>query len=86
VPGVVILDEMLRAVEVAANAPGATTRWRISAAKFLSPVLPGEELTLAHEPLADGSVRSTASRNGQLVAHALLVPAPSTPVSSQDER
>ncbi len=85
-PGVVILDEMLRAVEVGAKAPAATTRWRISAAKFLSPVLPGEELTLAHEPQADGAVRFTASRNGQLVAHALLVPAPDTQVGSQDER
>jgi 3-hydroxyacyl-[acyl-carrier-protein] dehydratase len=76
VPGVVLLDETLRAVEQ--DAAGAATRWRISAAKFVSPVRPGEQLTLMHEPLADGSLRFTVSRDGRLVAHGLLVPAPQT--------
>lgn len=74
VPGVVLLDETLRAVEQ--DAADTAKRWRISTAKFLSPVRPGEELTLAHEPQADGSLRFTVSRNGQLVAHGVLVPAP----------
>lgn len=83
VPGVVLLDETLRAVEQ--DAAGAATRWRISTAKFLSPVRPGEELTLEHEPLADGSLRFTVSRDGRLVAHGVLIPAP-TVVGSQHER
>jgi 3-hydroxyacyl-[acyl-carrier-protein] dehydratase len=74
VPGVVLLDETLRAVEE--DAATAATRWRIGTAKFLKPVRPGEALTLAHEPQADGSLRFTVSRNGQLVAHGVLVPAP----------
>ncbi|GAC1457806.1 MAG: hypothetical protein PVS2B3_04450 [Steroidobacteraceae bacterium] len=73
VPGVVLLDETLRAVEADAD---AAKRWRISTAKFLSPVRPGEELTLAHEPQPDGSLRFTVSRHGQLVAHGVLAPAP----------
>jgi 3-hydroxymyristoyl/3-hydroxydecanoyl-(acyl carrier protein) dehydratase len=73
VPGVVLLDETLRAVEQ--DSAAAATRWRISMAKFLSPVRPGEELTLAHESQADGSLRFTVSREGQLVAHGVLAPA-----------
>jgi 3-hydroxyacyl-[acyl-carrier-protein] dehydratase len=84
VPGVVLLDETLRALEQDAGA--AVTRWRISTAKFLSPVRPGEELTLGHEPLADGSLRFTVLRDGQLVAHGVLVPAAHTEVGSPDER
>lgn len=73
VPGVVLLDETLRVVEQ--NPDTAATRWRISSAKFVSPVRPGEELTLEQEPLPDGSLRFTVTRNAQLVAHGLLVPA-----------
>ena len=73
VPGVVLLDETLRAVEQ--DAAAAARRWRIGTAKFLSPVRPGEELRLEHEPLADGSLRFTVSRDGQLVAHGVLIPA-----------
>jgi 3-hydroxyacyl-[acyl-carrier-protein] dehydratase len=84
VPGVVLLDEILRAVEQ--DTPAAPRRWRISTAKFLSPVRPGEALTLAHEPLTDGSLRFTVSRDGRLVAHGVLVPAPNTQGSGPDER
>jgi predicted LPLAT superfamily acyltransferase len=72
VPGVVLLDETLRAVEQ--DAAAAARGWRISTAKFLSPVRPGEALTLEHEPLADGSLRFTVSRDGRLVAHGVLIP------------
>ena len=84
VPGVVLLDDTLRAVEQ--DTAAAPTRWRINTAKFLSPVRPGEALTLAHEPLADGSVRFTVSRDGRLVAHGVLVPMPDTQGSAPDER
>ena len=71
VPGVVLLDATLHAVELD---PAATaTRWRISTAKFVSPVRPGEELTLEHERLANGSLRFSVSRDGRPVAHGVLV-------------
>ncbi len=71
-PGVVLLDEMVRALEDEA-AQGAR-RWRIGAAKFLKPVRPGETLTLEHEPLPNGSIRFSVLNAGQPVAHGLLVP------------
>jgi 3-hydroxymyristoyl/3-hydroxydecanoyl-(acyl carrier protein) dehydratase len=53
VPGVVLLDEALRAI---AAATGLAPR-RIVSAKFLSPVLPGEALLVCHEILPAGLVR-----------------------------
>jgi 3-hydroxyacyl-[acyl-carrier-protein] dehydratase len=70
VPGVVLLDETLRAVEQ----DDAGARWRIGTAKFVSPVHPGEPLTLERERLANGSLRFTVYRNGQPVAHGVLLP------------
>ena len=72
-PGVLLLDEMVRAVEQDHSQPG--TRWRIGAAKFVKPVRPGETLTLEHEPLPNGSIRFSISSAGQPVAHGVLVPA-----------
>ena len=63
VPGVLLLDETLRAVE---DAAAGGVRWRI--------VLPGEPLTLEHERLDNGSLRFSVSRAGQPVAHGVLVP------------
>ena len=73
VPGVVLLDEMVRALE---NEAGVGDRsWRIGAAKFVKPVRPGELLTLERERLANGSIRFAVLRAGEPVAHGLLVPA-----------
>jgi 3-hydroxyacyl-[acyl-carrier-protein] dehydratase len=72
VPGVVLLDETLRAVEKDESAGGV--RWRIGSAKFVSPVHPGEPLTLEHERQDNGSLRFTVSRAGQPVARGVLVP------------
>jgi 3-hydroxyacyl-[acyl-carrier-protein] dehydratase len=72
-PGVLLLDEMVRAVEQDRSQPG--TRWRIGAAKFVKPVRPGETLILEHEPLPNGSIRFHISSAGQPVAHGVLVPA-----------
>ena len=72
-PGVLLLDEMLRAVEQE-HAP-AGTRWRIGAAKFVKPVRPGETLTLEHEPRPNGSIRFHIASAGHPVAHGVLVPA-----------
>jgi len=52
-PGVVLLDEAIHAVEAAT---GLKLR-RIVAAKFPSPALPGETLTVRHETMPSGSVR-----------------------------
>ena len=53
VPGVLLLDAALSAVR--GQMPDAPAQCRISAAKFLSPVQPGEPLTLSW----------TAGENGQ---------------------
>ena len=72
VPGVLLLDETVRAVESAsALAPGA---WRIRSAKFVKPVRPGETLALEHERLPNGSIGFSLSSAGQLVARGVLAP------------
>jgi len=68
-PGVVLLDEMVRLVE-----SGAGGRWRIGTAKFVRPVHAGETLTLGHERLPNGSIRFRVQREGEAVAHGVLVP------------
>ena len=67
-PGVVLLDEMVRVVE---NGSG---RWRIGRAKFVRPVHAGETLTLGQERLPNGSIRFSVLREGEPVAHGVLVP------------
>ena len=69
-PGVVLRDEMVRAVE---GGPGAG-RWRIGTAKFVRPVHAGETLTLRQERLPNGSIRFSVLRAGEPVAHGVLVP------------
>ena len=54
-PGVVLLDAALHAVQLASPATGAP--WQVLTAKFHSVVRPGEALSLDREPLANGSVR-----------------------------
>ena len=71
-PGVLLLDETVRAIECAQAQP--PHRWTISAAKFLKPVRPGETLTLEHEPLPNGSIRFALSSGGRAVAHGVLRP------------
>ncbi len=74
VPGVLLLDETVRAVE--RSQERAPSRWTIGAAKFVKPVRPGESVTLEHEPLPNGSVRFALSSAGRAVAHGVLRPAP----------
>ena len=68
-PGVVLLDEIVRVVEGAAGAG----HWRIGAAKFVRPVYAGETLTLGQERLPNGSIRFSVLRAGEPVAHAVLI-------------
>lgn len=72
-PGVVLLDETLHAIELASG--GAPLCWRVSSVKFLRAVGPGEPLTLQHEPLTGGAVRFTLLSAGQAVATGALSPA-----------
>jgi 3-hydroxymyristoyl/3-hydroxydecanoyl-(acyl carrier protein) dehydratase len=54
-PGAILLDEMLKAIELAR---GIDLRgWRIGSAKFLDAVRPGETLVLEHEAPAPGLIR-----------------------------
>lgn len=71
-PGVVLLDEAIRAIESAGD--GARL-WRIVSVKFLRGVGPGTPLVLEHEPLASGAVRFTVSSGGRPVAAGMLAPA-----------
>ena len=72
-PGVLLLDEMVRSVEQERAHAGA--RWRIGAAKFVKPVRPGETLRLEHDALPNGSITFRISSAGHPVAHGVLVPA-----------
>lgn len=71
-PGVVLLDEVIRALELAAG--GAPRCWRIGTVKFLRAVAPGEPLTLEREQLAGGTIRFSILSGGQTVATGALSP------------
>ena len=71
-PGVVLLDEAIRALELAAG--GEPRCWRIAAVKFLRAVGPGEPLELEQEQLAGGTIRFTILSGGQTVATGALSP------------
>ncbi len=83
-PGVLLLDETLRALEQAESL--AVTQWRIGRAKFLKPVRPGETLVLEHRRLPNGSVRFTILSAGQLVAKGMLIPDAAAHADAQQAR
>jgi 3-hydroxyacyl-[acyl-carrier-protein] dehydratase len=68
-PGVVLLDATLHALESAAAAG-----WAINSAKFPSAVHPAEALILEHEMLPNGSVRFAIRTADRVVASGILVP------------
>jgi 3-hydroxyacyl-[acyl-carrier-protein] dehydratase len=75
-PGVVLLDEMLRVLEAEGPA-GGDRGWILASAKFLHPVRPGETLTFEHQTLGNGSIRfaiRSAATEGTLVASGTLMP------------
>jgi len=72
-PGVVLLDEAIRAIERTGG--GEPRCWQISSVKFLKAVGPGAALVLEQERLAGGTVRFTISSAGQAVATGALAPA-----------
>lgn len=68
-PGVILLDEMVRVVE----SEEGGGHWRIGTAKFVRPVHAGDTLTLGHERLPNGSIRFSVHCAGEPVAHGVLV-------------
>ncbi|MGH8291195.1 MAG: hypothetical protein ACREV7_19695 [Steroidobacteraceae bacterium] len=72
-PGVVMLDEVIRAIECAEG--GEPRCWRIAAVKFLKAVGPGEPLALEQERLASGAIRFSILSAGQTIANGALTPA-----------
>ncbi|WP_043288673.1 AMP-binding protein [Paraburkholderia oxyphila] len=92
VPGVVLLDHAIDAIGAALNRP--LQAWRLSAAKFLSPVKPGEALDLAFDAAASGAIRFTVRAGERDVASGTLsttpppqpgAPAPSAAHASSQE-
>ena len=77
VPGVLLLDAAVHAVMVSLHLPmpaiGAAAICQISAAKFLSPVGPGEALNIHHGSLATGSTRFDIFSGARKVATGTLV-------------
>lgn len=67
VPGVMLLDAALQAAGEA-DAHGAAGNCQITAAKFLSPVLPGETLTIACTHTGPGRSRFEIRGAGRAVA------------------
>jgi 3-hydroxyacyl-[acyl-carrier-protein] dehydratase len=71
-PGVVLLDAALQALERAGR--GAPGRWDVNSVKFQSAVRPGEALTLEHETAANGSLRFAVRTPDRMVASGVLMP------------
>jgi 3-hydroxyacyl-[acyl-carrier-protein] dehydratase len=72
VPGVVLLDHVLEFARSGASRQGDT--WRIPSAKFLKPLLPGQEVMLGLEGGAQGEIRFTCRIGAVPVAEGVLVP------------
>jgi 3-hydroxyacyl-[acyl-carrier-protein] dehydratase len=69
-PGAVLLDEMLKVVELAR---GIKLRsWHISSAKFLDAVRPRDSLVLEHEASAPGLIHFTIRVENRKVASGTL--------------
>jgi 3-hydroxyacyl-[acyl-carrier-protein] dehydratase len=71
VPGVVLLDAAIHAMQQLLGQPGPC---EIGAAKFLSPVGPGETLTITLNTTATGGARFEISSAGRKVATGTLAP------------
>lgn len=65
VPGVVVLEKVLAAIE---SAHGPLPQLRLPQVKFVRPLLPGQPATIALEPRAPGRWRFRVTHGGDLVA------------------
>ena len=54
-PGALLLDEALRAIETDRNLD--LTQWQLTAAKFLEPARPGDALAIEHSAAPGGTLR-----------------------------
>jgi 3-hydroxyacyl-[acyl-carrier-protein] dehydratase len=69
-PGALLLDEMLSAIE---RARGIDLRaWQIASVKFLDAVRPRDKLLLEHEAFAEGRIRFTIRDESRNVASGTL--------------
>jgi 3-hydroxyacyl-[acyl-carrier-protein] dehydratase len=75
VPGVLLLDAAIHALMQAHPAPagGPPPTCQINSAKFLSPVLPGETLTLSWRSSGTGQTRFDIAGSDRQVATGLLM-------------
>ena len=69
-PGAILLDEMLRAIELARGID--LKSWRISSAKFLDAVRPRDTLVLEHVAAAPGLIHFTIRVADRKVASGVL--------------
>lgn len=69
VPAVVLLEEVLHAVEAGPGGP-----LTVSSAKFMAPVRPGQVLELRHETRPNGDVGFTLRRGPETVVSGVLRP------------
>ena len=82
VPGVVLLDESLRAIVATFGIDDdalAATIWKIGVAKFLSPVGPGESLRLDIEPTSRTSGADEIPRAARTTSYAVRMFAGTAP-------
>jgi 3-hydroxyacyl-[acyl-carrier-protein] dehydratase len=69
-PGALLLDEMLKAIELARGIN--VKSWRVSSAKFLDAVRPRDCLVLEHEAPAPGLIHFTIRVDDRKVASGTL--------------
>jgi 3-hydroxyacyl-[acyl-carrier-protein] dehydratase len=69
-PGAILLDEMLKAIELARGID--LKSWRISAAKFPDAVRPRDNLVLEHEASTPGLIHFTIRVDDRKVASGTL--------------
>jgi 3-hydroxyacyl-[acyl-carrier-protein] dehydratase len=69
-PGAILLDETLTAIELARGIDLKT--WHISSAKFLDAVRPRDSLVLEHDASAPGLIHFTIRVEGRKVASGTL--------------
>jgi len=70
VPGVVMLGEVMNAIRQTAQ--GTIEFVGLPSAKFMSPLSPGETLTIRWEPQAVGTTAFTCTAGSRLIASGLL--------------
>lgn len=81
VPGVVLLDQAVMAIGAALAQP--LEIFQIGTVKFLSPVSPGERVTIRHETDARGTIHFTLGAGGRTVASGTLTPAAAAPQAGE---